>query len=733
MEGRAGQDREGAEDRPPSSRLRPGETAPDELDSLLRVVRGYNAKADLKEIQRLRPRQVLPRWASAVREDFIEASARGGPRPRRPASRHHHHRRRPAARHRGGHRGVDRAGRARFRMEVARIVDGLTKLETIEFKSRSTNRPSRLADDRRDGGRHPRPAHQARRPPAQHADRGSMPATKQRRRRPRRSRSTRRSPTGSTSSGSSGARGPVVQDPAPGPYREIANLVDKRRGGVGAHRRRAERHAVKLKEVGVRSEVDQAASTDSIYEKMLRGKEFNEIYDLVGVRVQVDSMRDCYAALGAVHSLWKPVPGRFKDYVAMPKSNMYQSLHTTVVGPGGTPIEVQIRTHEQHRTAQYGIAAHWRYKETGKKSKEAADSAWAMMAVAERTWPTRGDSWRAEKNRPLREPGLRVHAEGGRGPCPPARAGRFRPTPSTRSVPRDRRQGGGKLVPLDYELHRRHRRGADVEARIEGPSQDWLQFVATPRARNKIRQWFSRERREDIDAGAGRAAADASKQNVPLKRLATESACPRSQISTEPRGALRRGGGGTGLAAVDRRPDVAPRLRDPREDVTEVPLARPVRIARPDIAGRRGPGRLRRVGAPRPVLRAGAGRRDHGVRHARRGSAFTAPIAPTRSPHERARAADRRGLGRGQADELHGGDPGGGARPHPAALGRRHHAVRQPREHRCRHVVDEQGAHHQAAVHVRARRHHAPVPRADGREEGRGRLRRLSRGPRWRP
>ena len=163
----------------------------------------------------------------------------------------------------------------------------------------------------------------------------------------------------------------------PGPYKEIAQLVETRRD---ERTRRikdlTETLRQKLKELGIKADVDgRPKHLYSIYEKMvIRGKDFEEIYDLVGIRIQVESMKDCYAALGAVHALWKPVPGRFKDYVAMPKANMYQSLHTTVVGPEGRPIEIQVRTRDMHRTAQYGIAAHWRYKEG--KQKEDADLAW---------------------------------------------------------------------------------------------------------------------------------------------------------------------------------------------------------------------------------------------------------------------------------------------------------------------------------------------------------------------
>ncbi|HEX9235083.1 MAG TPA: RelA/SpoT family protein, partial [Actinomycetota bacterium] len=163
-------------------------------------------------------------------------------------------------------------------------------------------------------------------------------------------------------------------------FEEIQSLVEKRDD---------ERHEYvqlviqqvnqKLKELKIKAEVrGRPKHLYSIYEKMvLRGKEFNEIYDLVGLRVLVDSVRDCYAVLGALHALWKPVPGRFKDYVAMPKFNMYQSLHTTVIGPEGRPLEVQIRTQQMHETAEDGIAAHWRYKEpsSGRKGDE-ADLAW---------------------------------------------------------------------------------------------------------------------------------------------------------------------------------------------------------------------------------------------------------------------------------------------------------------------------------------------------------------------
>jgi guanosine-3',5'-bis(diphosphate) 3'-pyrophosphohydrolase len=381
----------------------------------------------------------------------------------------------------------------------------------------------------------------------------------------------------------------------PGPYREIANLVETRRGerqqlleGVkGALR-------AKLKELGVKADVEgRPKHLYSIYEKMvIRGKEFNEIHDLVGLRVLVPSLRDCYGALGAVHALWKPVPGRFKDYIAMPKSNMYQSLHTTVVGPKGIPLEIQIRTQDMHRTAVFGIAAHWRYKEGGKSSKEAQDMAWLGQMM----------DWLKDMADPQEfMEGLRIDLSGGRVFC-------FTPKGDVQNLPNGatpvdfayaihtevghRTIGAkvnGKLVPLDYEL----RTGDTVDiltskAQGEGPSQDWLQFVKTPRARTKIRQWFSRGRREDaMEAGRDAMKAFVRRQDQAFKRLATEELLTRvaEEMKYGDKESLYVA---VGEGHVSPQSVVARMSRlvsgTPEEDVTEVPLARPVRIGKPDIS-----------------------------------------------------------------------------------------------------------------------------------------------------
>jgi GTP pyrophosphokinase len=380
----------------------------------------------------------------------------------------------------------------------------------------------------------------------------------------------------------------------PGPYHEIASLVEKRRGERQQYVEGVlEAARARIREAGLKAEVEgRPKHLYSIYEKMVvGGKEFNEIYDLAGIRVQVDSVRDVYAALGAIHSLWKPVPGRFKDYIAMPKSNMYQSLHTTVVGPQGRPIEVQIRTKEMHRTAEYGIAAHWRYKEgrDGKKAKEAADLAWLGQML----------EWLKDMADP-REfmEGLKIDLYGGQVFC-------FTPKGDVMNLPAGatpvdfayaihtevghRTIGAkvnGKLVPLDYEL----RTGDTVDiltskAQGEGPSQDWLRWVKTPRARNKIRQWFSRERREDaLEDGREQLQRLMRKQNVPLKRLATEDAL--EQLADEMKfPSLESLYVAIGEGQVSPQSIVARLARSVQgsteEDVTEVPLARPVHLGQP--------------------------------------------------------------------------------------------------------------------------------------------------------
>ena len=382
----------------------------------------------------------------------------------------------------------------------------------------------------------------------------------------------------------------------PGPYREIASLVETRRDErTRLIEELTQTLRQKLKELGIKADVEgRPKHLYSIYEKMvIRGKEFEDIYDLVGIRILVESLRDTYGALGAVHALWTPVPGRFKDYVAMPKSNMYQSLHTTVVGPGGKPLEIQIRTRDMHRTAQYGIAAHWRYKEGGGKQKEEAqDLAWLGQMM----------DWLKDMADP-REfmEGLRIDLSGGRvfvftpkgdvtnlpaGATPVDFAYTVHTEVGHRTIGA---KVNGKLVPLDYEL----RTGDSVEvltskAQGEGPSQDWLQFVQTPRARNKIRQWFARGRREDaLDQGKDLLQRQMRKQNLPIKRLATEDTLEHIALDLKYPDLdslyVAMGEGHVSPQSVVAR---LARLVSgtPDEDVTEVPLARPVRITQPDVS-----------------------------------------------------------------------------------------------------------------------------------------------------
>ncbi|MGK2929521.1 MAG: RelA/SpoT family protein [Acidimicrobiales bacterium] len=267
----------------------------------------------------------------------------------------------------------------------------------------------------------------------------------------------------------------------------------------------------------------------SIYEKMVvKGREFNDIFDLVGIRVVVDSVKDCYAALGSIHATWKPVPGRFKDYIAMPKFNLDQSLHTTVVGPQGKPLEVQIRTLEMHARANRGVAAHWQYKAGQKERESGADYAWLARIVDWQEETSDPDEFMKNLKIDLEEDEVFAFSPKGRVLTLPVEA-----TPIDFAYAVHTEVGhacigakvNGRLVPLDSQLTS----GDTVEivtSKVEGagPSRDWMQIVVSPRARNKIRQWFSRERREDaIEAGREDLVKSLRRENLPLKSSAVTS------------------------------------------------------------------------------------------------------------------------------------------------------------------------------------------------------------------
>ncbi|WP_058235646.1 RelA/SpoT family protein [Devriesea agamarum] len=269
----------------------------------------------------------------------------------------------------------------------------------------------------------------------------------------------------------------------------------------------------------------------SIYQKMIvRGRDFADIYDLVGIRVLVDSVRDCYGVLGILHSRWSPVPGRFKDYIALPKFNLYQSLHTTVIGPTGKPVEVQIRTWEMHRRAEYGVAAHWKYKaragEADRGPAGGQDISWLRQLM---DWQQEtADSGEFLESLRFEMGSQEVYVFTPKGDVLALPQGST-PVDFAYSVHTEvghRTMGArvnGRLISLDTPLST----GDVVEvftskAEGAGPSQDWLAFVKSPRARTKIRQWFTKERREEaLDRGRDELGKALKKQNLPLRRLLT--------------------------------------------------------------------------------------------------------------------------------------------------------------------------------------------------------------------
>jgi len=263
----------------------------------------------------------------------------------------------------------------------------------------------------------------------------------------------------------------------------------------------------------------------SVYQKMVvRGREFNDIYDLVGIRVLVDDVRDCYGVLGSIHARWNPIPGRFKDYIAMPKFNLYQSLHTTVIGPNGKAVEIQIRTFDMHSRAEYGIAAHWKYKSKGSEPAQGPEMLW-LKQLHEWQQETEDvgeflDTLRYD----LTTPEVFVFTPKGSVIALPAGS-----TPVDFAFAVHTEVGyrcvgakvNGKLVPLESSLTN----GDVVEVVTNknptaAPSRDWINFVQSPRARSKIKAWFSKERREEaIEAGQESIARQMRKAGLPLQKI----------------------------------------------------------------------------------------------------------------------------------------------------------------------------------------------------------------------
>jgi GTP diphosphokinase / guanosine-3',5'-bis(diphosphate) 3'-diphosphatase len=290
----------------------------------------------------------------------------------------------------------------------------------------------------------------------------------------------------------------------PRKYNEIKQLVSQQRDEREAYVGRAGEYLRKeLGAVGIDADISgRAKHFFSIYSKMTKkGREFNEIYDLTAMRVIVESVKDCYGAIGVIHSLWKPLPGRFKDWVAMPKFNMYQALHTTVIGPEGRPLEIQIRTMEMHRTAEFGVAAHWIYKEDGSRPVEEKVE-WLRHLL----------DWQQETSDPqefaetlkadLFEDEVFVFTPKGEvkslasGATPLDFAYEIHTDVGHRCVGA---KVNGKIVPLHYTLQSGDIVEVLTSKKERGPSRDWLALAKTTRAQSKIRAWFKRERREDSE------------------------------------------------------------------------------------------------------------------------------------------------------------------------------------------------------------------------------------------
>ena len=314
----------------------------------------------------------------------------------------------------------------------------------------------------------------------------------------------------------------------PRKYQEIKGLVNQQREERERYVAKAGGYLAKeLEALGIQSAISgRAKHFYSIYSKMTRkGREFNEIYDLTAMRVIVDSVKDCYGAVGVIHSLWKPLPGRFKDMVAMPKFNMYQALHTTVIGPEGRPLEIQIRTSDMHETAEYGVAAHWRYKENSAGRVDPTDQKlkWLKSLLDWQGDPEDPTEFTDQLRGELIEDEVFVFTPKGEvkslaiGATPLDFAYEIHTDVGHRCVGA---RVNGKIVPLHYELQSGDIVEILTSKRERGPSRDWLALVKTTRARNKIKAWFKAESRDDSEhTGRELLQEHLNKAGLPAQKL----------------------------------------------------------------------------------------------------------------------------------------------------------------------------------------------------------------------
>ena len=542
----------------------------------------------------------------------------------------------------------------------------------------------------------------------------------------------------------------------PRKYNEIKGLVAQQRGERERYVTEAgDIVAKELAELGIDADISgRAKHFYSIYAKMTKkGREFNEIYDLTAMRVIVDSVKDCYGAVGVIHSLWKPLPGRFKDFIAMPKFNMYSSLHTTVIGPEGRPLEIQIRTREMHDLAEFGIAAHWMYKEGSPR----ADGSRAGEADGKLKWLRSLMDWQQDMADPrefmetlkvdLFEDEVFVFTPKGEvkslaaGSTPLDFAYEIHTDVGHRCVGA---KVNGKIVPLSYQL----RSGDIVEVltskRERGPSRDWLALVKTTRARNKIKAWFKAESRRDTEHTGRELLQDAlRKQGLPAQKLVGSPLL--ADVIREM--GFRKGDdfyialGAAKISANTVVNKVMQRLKQGEAAESEPTATDDLHPDQPapdapddllDPVRHRRRGHRRGHAAPGQVLPAGARRPDRRLHLARpRDHHPPRRLPQRRRAQEGSRALHRRRLGRRRRDLLPGRDPGRRLGSPPPARGH------DPDLRRGRHQHPRRPLHRQppdGQEPVRGRGGGHPHARSGDQPaaQHRRRVRRLPRHPRRR-